>query len=505
MNNWRYTYYQQRGIRHRVCQDCVRVYSDNQRIIACLCDGLGSLNNSDLAAQVAVKSVIEILGEYNPFRCSDVTADNLTHLKKKLISEVQRRIAAAAKEKGFSLASLDCTLLFVCMFPQYNTVLTGNLGDSALCIIRDNRSPEILCDSTFVGTRAVMDKDAAEQIHCKVFPLDEHVKSILLTSDGLENEIFFKGLDFLGKETEIYLNAMLSDRPKEIIQNRIRLLTSDRDTIFDDDISIAVISCLNQPVVLEDEPTWPCVCGNENPLYETFCTNCSRDFLDLYRNIDFKGKKTEFFRRLQRNPAEKKALTDAMHGGSARAYENPFASKPRPSAQNASFAQPGVRQPGGGKVPPAANAPAPPGAPQSFQPRFAEQEKYPGSSFNTPVRQPEPELRPVQGVSPEGGRSGISTPIAVILVVAALIVGMLISGVVVMLLKDRQIKGLEEQLSQALEYTIVTEAEEATADSSAKATADEHGENSSNAESGESQHDHSSADAQEFADEIIAD
>lgn len=295
MNNWRYTYYQQRGIRHRVCQDCVRVYSDNQRIIACLCDGLGSLNNSDLAAQVAVKSVIEILGEYNPFRCSDVTADNLAHFKKKLISEVQRRIAAAAKEKGFSLASLDCTLLFVCMFPQYNTVLTGNLGDSALCIIRDNRSPEILCDSTFVGTRAVMDKDAAEQIHCKVFPLDEHVKSILLTSDGLENEIFFKGLDFLGKETEIYLNAMLSDRPKEIIQNRIRLLTSDRDTIFDDDISIAVISCLNQPVVLEDEPTWPCVCGNENPLYETFCTNCSRDFLDLYRNIDFKVKKTEFF------------------------------------------------------------------------------------------------------------------------------------------------------------------------------------------------------------------
>ena len=70
---------------------------------------------------------------------------------------------------------------------------------------------------------------------------------------------------------------------------------------------------------------------------------------------------------------------------------------------------------------------------------------------------------------------------------------------------SNQIKGLEEQFSQALEYTIVTEAEEATADSSAKATADEHGENSSNAESGESQHDHSSADAQEFADEIIAD
>ncbi len=92
MKNWKYAFYRQTGLSHGVCQGSVDVYADDTRVIACLCDGLGSLNNSDSAAQVAVKSVIEILGEYNPFRCSDVTADNLTHFKKKLISEVQRRI-----------------------------------------------------------------------------------------------------------------------------------------------------------------------------------------------------------------------------------------------------------------------------------------------------------------------------------------------------------------------------------------------------------------------------
>ncbi len=98
-----------------------------------------------------------------------------------------------------ALDSMDCTLLFACLFLKQNMAIIGCLGDSALCVIRDDKAPALFCDSGFIGTRAVLDHDAAEHLQCAVFPLDGHVKSILLTSDGLENEIYCKGLTHVAK------------------------------------------------------------------------------------------------------------------------------------------------------------------------------------------------------------------------------------------------------------------------------------------------------------------
>ena len=55
MKNWKYAFYRQTGLSHGVCQDYVDVYADDTRVIACLCDGLGSLKNSDVAAEETVK------------------------------------------------------------------------------------------------------------------------------------------------------------------------------------------------------------------------------------------------------------------------------------------------------------------------------------------------------------------------------------------------------------------------------------------------------------------
>ena len=147
----------------------------------------------------------------------------------------------------------------------------------------------------------------------------------MLTSDGLENEIYYKGLTHVAKNTELYLNAMLRNDPEKIMQKRIKELTSAEGTVFDDDISIAVLSCLDCPIRLEDEPTWPCLCGAENLLVDTFCGECSRDFLDLYKNIDFKGDRAGFFRYIRRNPNAKQALMSAIADGSV-----PFTPAMRP-------------------------------------------------------------------------------------------------------------------------------------------------------------------------------
>ena len=110
-----------------------------------------------------------------------------------------------------------------------------------------------------------------------------------------------------------------------LAEKRIRELTAAEDTVFDDDISIAVLSCLDCPIRLEDEPTWPCLCGAENLLVDTFCSECSRDSLDLYKNIDFKGDRAGFFRYIRRNPNAKQALMSAIADGSV-----PFTPAMRP-------------------------------------------------------------------------------------------------------------------------------------------------------------------------------
>ena len=322
MKNWKYAFYRQTGLSHGVCQDSVDVYADDTRVIACLCDGLGSLKNSDVAAEETVKNVIDL---FRAVPNAPTPQIDLAPFRRKLTAELQRRLKSAAAERNMALDSMDCTLLFACLFLKQNMAIIGCLGDSALCVIRDDKAPALFCDSGFIGTRAVLDHDAAEHLQCAVFPLDGHVKSILLTSDGLENEIYCKGLTHVAKNTELYLNAMLRDKPEKIMQKRVEELTAAEDTVFDDDISVAVLSCLDCPIRLEDEPTWPCLCGAENLLVDTFCSECSRDFLDLYKNIDFKGDRAGFFRYIRRNPNAKQALMSAIADGSV-----PFTPAMRP-------------------------------------------------------------------------------------------------------------------------------------------------------------------------------
>ena len=72
---------------------------------------------------------------------------------------------------------------------------------------------------------------------------------------------------------------------------KVAELTDDPEAGFNDDISLAVISCTDEAVTLPDEPVWPCVCGNSNPLYENVCAECGREFADLYKNVNLSGGK----------------------------------------------------------------------------------------------------------------------------------------------------------------------------------------------------------------------
>ncbi|MBQ1601095.1 MAG: protein phosphatase 2C domain-containing protein, partial [Ruminococcus sp.] len=109
MKNWKYAFYRQTGLSHGVCQDYVDVYADDTRVIACLCDGLGSLKNSDVAAEETVKNVIDL---FRAVPNAPTPQTDLAPFRRKLIAELQRRLKAVAAERDLALDSMDCTLLF---------------------------------------------------------------------------------------------------------------------------------------------------------------------------------------------------------------------------------------------------------------------------------------------------------------------------------------------------------------------------------------------------------
>ena len=415
MSNWKFTTYTQRGINHSVCQDRVKIYEDKHRLIACLCDGLGSLNNSHIAAEVTVNTVIETFRELSAAKSGD------KQIKSTLVDKIQSRLQETADEKGISPVSMDCTLLFVCLFKQQDIAVIGNLGDSALCMIGKSDA-RLYCENSIHsdGTRAVQDEDAEQHLNMKTVKLRDSVQGFLLTSDGLENEIYFKGLDYVSKGAELYFNAVLAEDPKSVIADRVKSLTADPDTIFYDDISVAVLSRAEAPVCLPEEPTWPCVCGNNNPLYESFCTKCGRDFLDVYRNVDLKGDKTHFFRRLQRDSEKREQLLESLCDTDA-ATENLSFMSGIPSAAPSPYAPPAPQQPGYGYAAP------------------AQQRPMKQQSFAVPA--PQNSGRPAHAGQPrqqaKQSRSGSTIPvIAWAFMVGGLAVGLLLGAVLMALVKD---------------------------------------------------------------------
>ena len=326
MNNWKFTSYKQAGRNHDVCQDCVKIYEDDQRLVACLCDGFSSLENSHIAAAATVDTVIKLFGGLES--PSVITRNGVKQVKETLIGKIKENIAQAADENGVPVDTMDCTLLFVCIFKQLNVAVIGNLGDSALCMIGETDA-RVLCDSSFRvnGRGAVQNEHSAHRLNLSVVRLDDDVLGFILTSCGLKNEIYYRGQDYICKGAQLYFNAVLADDPQKVIGDRVKELTDGDRSGFNDDVSVAVISRAETPVTILEEPKWPCVCGHENPLTDPLCAGCGKVFISLYKDISFDGDKTQFFRNLQENPEKKKAVLAAIGAPAAPKAETAEAPK----------------------------------------------------------------------------------------------------------------------------------------------------------------------------------
>ena len=286
---WKKLKYLQKGVSHvqngTNCQDSVLIFENEDCIVAALADGLGSLKYSEIAAQTATDTVCKCFSELNnPLEQFETKEDLAKHILDAVVMNIQEK----AIEMGVPLNEMDCTLMFVCVLKSTNCAIIGRLGDSAVCIIADPKSIAINDGNKSAnGTNAILDKDAVEHFEIQILDLDKNnVYGFVLSSDGLENELYMKGSDHVNKTAELYFNAWFTaDDPVTVISDRISKLTEIEGTPFDDDISVAVLSRANEAIILPADPKWLCTCGFRNHLQTTYCQQCHKDFSVLYQNL----------------------------------------------------------------------------------------------------------------------------------------------------------------------------------------------------------------------------
>lgn len=309
------------GTSHKKCQDYVELIENEHSIVAALSDGVGSLDYSEIAAKTTVKTLCENLSNISDIKSS---YKNEEEFKKYVVSIVNNAIEVEARKNYFDLDKMDCTSVFLYISKTNKYALIGTLGDSALISINSDGSSKVYSEggSLANGTSTVRGKNAISNLHISQVSLEKNdIAGFVLTSDGLDGEIYAKGSPYAYENCECYFNALLRDNDAEKLINK-RLDEITRNSNFDDDISLAIIRLNDKNVKFSPNPTWLCSCGARNILENTLCFKCYNDFLDLYGSIDFSkmGGKHKYFKKLNADPRKEREVVGISEASNKSEY-----------------------------------------------------------------------------------------------------------------------------------------------------------------------------------------
>ena len=312
MNDWKVfvqpsrqgTYHKKAG--NIKCQDKYTVKQNDEIIVAALSDGLGSLEHSDIAASIVTKAISSLLFNYNYYGLNEI------QLKNEILSECINAIKKCSSLKNINFETMDCTLLFVILLKKTSQLIYGQLGDGAIIGVKSSQGVllsdfEMDAKASTNLTKTILSNDAIDFFNIRVDSANDFV-GFLLTTDGLENEIYSRACK-IKKKTEWYFNLISNNNyslcVKEI-NKRWDSLTSEERFGFVDDMSLIAIVQPNINVLLPDEPTWLCVCMHRNNMDSSRCETCGTDFLKIYKDIDFRsdGGKSQFFSNLNKSPQQ---------------------------------------------------------------------------------------------------------------------------------------------------------------------------------------------------------
>jgi serine/threonine protein phosphatase PrpC len=312
------------------CADFVEVYQENDLTIAVLSDGVGSLDFSDTASRTVVNEVISIFQTQFSEVYFSSNPGNI------ILQRCRSALNQTAVIKNLPVDKMDCTLLFAAIFKE--KIILGQLGDGAVCLL-DNYAGRLLCfpqKGKYANeTMTVLSSGAFDSIYIE--RVDEisakEIKSIILTSDGLESELYYPESLEVRKISKFYAE-LVSQESRGSSENLIDLrIKKVQAAGYLDDMSIAVLSRPGHKFQLPENPTWKCSCGYHNPVATDRCSNCSKDFIDVYKKIDFTGiDRVTYFRDLNKKPMSEVPQTNpVVFTNSVSTLTEPPNSKTTPS------------------------------------------------------------------------------------------------------------------------------------------------------------------------------
>ena len=190
------------GGTHR--EDSLAFDAHDRATVLCVSDGAGSCQHSRIGSHVAALRVVEFLLAATEKVDSAVAAD-ATKLKEHLSSKVTEAVLCAtdalldlAKKSGCSPKDFRCTLLTALHYrgEQHELLLTNQIGDGAICLLRKDQSTARLGASdsgTHSGEVSCFVPDDCARVKAKAVDVISDVAAlecVLLCSDGIEDPFY---------------------------------------------------------------------------------------------------------------------------------------------------------------------------------------------------------------------------------------------------------------------------------------------------------------------------
>jgi hypothetical protein len=180
------------------CQDKTAYGMKNGVRVIALSDGAGSKKNSDLGADIATKTTVELLlenfDEYFLLLENEPLKGN--KLAKIITAEVYKRLnQKATEEANISVIEMSSTLMFVAM--KEDKYIQGHIGDGLIGeLVTNENGVEVRIRSHPENNGApnitffITDSDAVDHFRIISGYLPSNIKGFVLMSDGPEEVLF---------------------------------------------------------------------------------------------------------------------------------------------------------------------------------------------------------------------------------------------------------------------------------------------------------------------------
>lgn len=180
------------------CQDKTAYASQEGVRVIVLSDGAGSKKNSDLGAEIATKTIAELVAKnfdeyYLMLENAPLKGNKLA---KRLTHKVYQNLnKAASEQENLSIMEMSCTVLFVAI--KEDKYIQGHIGDGLIGeLVTNEKGLEVRIRSYPENNGApnitffITDSDAVDHFRISSGTMPANVKGFVLMSDGPEEVLY---------------------------------------------------------------------------------------------------------------------------------------------------------------------------------------------------------------------------------------------------------------------------------------------------------------------------